>query len=160
VFFYFSVVGSKSETVPLLFTGSVSATSANPNSTGAAASFDFPGGQFEACSSGPAEACVPGGSKSIFTTYNADPNSLYFASVSAGGTFGRQESIWTLMDLQESWNASADMRIQIDPTFADAKDFKLEFSPNPPGVPEPGSLLLLGTGLLALVGFNLRRFIA
>jgi hypothetical protein len=159
VFFYFSVVGSKSETVPLLFTGSVTATSANPSFTGAAASFDFPGGQFTACPPVEPPICVPGGSKvSIFTTYNAVPNSLYFASVTIGASFGRQESIWTTQELQESWNASADMRVQIDPTFADAKDFKLEFSPNPPGVPEPGSLLLLGIALLVLAGFNQKRF--
>jgi hypothetical protein len=59
------------------------------------------------------------------------------------------------------WSAMVDPTVQIDPTFlADNPGYSLEIDPNPPGtspVPEPGSLLLLGTGMISLVGMVRRR---
>jgi len=160
--FYFSVVDSKSETAPLIFTG-IGGADAN-GQVGIAAAFvrweidgsGAPVGNFTACSAPgrPPGTCDPfPPSFNVSMTYNAIPSSLYKVDVYTMGINGN--------DPGDSWSASANLKVRIDPTFADASDFTLEFSPNefsPNPAPELGSLLLLGTGLLALVGFNLKRF--
>lgn len=151
VTFYFSVVGSKSETVPLLFTGKGDAFTLSAGDAAVAeASVNTPSGNFDACHS---ETCLSVGGPpdhfSFSTIYNASPNHVYVASVSADGS-----GLSVPMDFL---NFSADLKVQIEPSFVDASDFKLEFSPpSSSNVSEPGSLLLLGTGLLVLVGFKMK----
>lgn len=74
--------------------------------------------------------------------------------VAVGSTFDNQPGIFF---------ASVDPMITIDPSFAQANQFSLVFSPNSSGggaVPEPGSLELLGTGLLSLAGLFWRKTVA
>jgi hypothetical protein len=60
-----------------------------------------------------------------------------------------------------SWSATLDPMVEIDPAFlADNPGYSLEIDANPPGTsaaPEPGSLLLLGTGMISLAGVVRRR---
>jgi hypothetical protein len=60
-----------------------------------------------------------------------------------------------------SWSATVDPMVEIDPTFlADNPGYSLIIDANPPGTssaPEPGSLLLLGTGMISLAGVVRRR---
>ena len=156
--FYFSAVGSKSEAVPLIFavSGDASADTGS-DSTYASVLVSTPKGDFFtdfSSGGGPCGAtCFP--AFSFSTTYSAIPNSVYVASVSGGGSGGPQFYPGSTLDF------SADLMVQIDPTFADASDFNLGFSPLPTSnVPEPASIMLLGTGLLVLVGFSLKRLVA
>ena len=148
--FSFSVVGSKSESVPLFFIGSgIADVFTGGNATGSVFA-SFPGGNFGACESGaPSGTC---GTLPLefdfFSSFDAIPNTIYQAGVSAFAE--------GLQFPEDSWHSFSDLTVRIDPNFVDAKDFTLEFSQ----VPEPGSLLLLGTGLLVLVGFSLKRVVA
>jgi hypothetical protein len=139
--------------VPLIFSGTVT-TSASGIQAAASASFETPGGAIDACSksNGP---CGGVGSNSGTINYNATPGSIYDVEVNAGGGSGVGSG---------TWFASADPQVEIDPSFAYANDFTLEFSPAatsgtggtnpPPTVPEPSNLALLFVGLSALLGFT------
>ncbi|MGO9275529.1 MAG: PEP-CTERM sorting domain-containing protein [Terriglobia bacterium] len=156
VLFYFSVecsIGTcPSETVPLIFTGSGSSSASGPY-TEALAYFNTPGGTLYACSATGSAVAACGTDPSAFsgfTTYSIRPDILndaavYFTGASVGSG---------------SWSYSVDGTVEIDPSFADAGDFKLEFSPNPATVPEPSSLWLFGTGLFALLGAVKSRWLA
>lgn len=109
----------------------------------------------DACSksNGP---CGGSASNSATLTYNASPGAIYDIEVNAGGGSGVGSG---------TWFASADPEAEIDPSFAYAKDFTLEFSPGPnsgaggtnppPTVPEPSNVTLLSVGLSALLGLRL-----
>jgi len=138
--------------VPLIFTGSVS-TSAS-GTADASASFETPGGALNACSTsnGP---CGSPGSNSGSINYNASPGAIYDVEVNAIGASG---------DGSGTWFAAADPQVEIDPSFAYASDFTVEFSPGgtsggggtnpPPSVPEPSTLALLSVALSALLGLT------
>jgi hypothetical protein len=147
VTFFFSVVGSGSELVPLLFTASGSTSASGPD-TEAQAYFETPGGDLYACSATGSAVGACGTEPSSFSgslMYNATPGDLYDLSIMTLGA----ASLGT-----GSWSTSLDpqMMVEINPSFADAGDFTLEFSPNVAVTTEPSSLYLLATGLLALVG--------
>jgi len=162
VTYYFEVVGSTSEPVPLDISGSgsASATSANNFAVYGSAGFITPFGDATACSSPQVGACpVPSPTVGIVqnpfsVTLDGDvtPGRIYEIDVSAGGDangfFG------------SSFSASIDPQVTIDPSFADASDFTLEFSPNPTSaVPEPSStslLLVICLGLGAVRRFRFR----
>ena len=153
VTFYFSVVGSKSETVPLIFAGNGNGYVYSGGFGDALASVKTPSDDYSLDFSG--AGCDPAicGSFSFSTHYSAFPNYVYAASISGAGT--------GLGEPGDFLEFSADLNVQIDPTFADAGDFKLEFSTFPTSiVSEPGSLLMLGTALLALFGFSRKRLMA
>ena len=82
---------------------------------------------------------------------NVTPGRIYEVDVSAGGAANDS--------LGSSFSASIDPQVTSDPSFADASDFTLEFSPNPPStVPEPSSMSLLlaiclGLGAVRRFGF-------
>jgi hypothetical protein len=158
VTYYFEVVGSPS--VPVLIditgTGSASATSANNSGQYAAAGFVTPFGDLSACYSSAVGACSPGVSipTSFSTTLSGylTPGTIYEIDVSAGGTAGGF--------FGSAFSASADPQVAIDPSFPDASDFTLEFSPNfTSAAPEPSSasLLAIGLGLGAVLRFRSAR---
>jgi hypothetical protein len=142
--------------VPLIFSGSVT-TSATGTQAASSASFETPAGSIDACSksNGP---CGSQASNSGTSTYNALPGSIYDIEVNAGGGSGVGSG---------TWFASADPEVEIDPSFAFAGDFTLEFSPDgtssgggttpPPSVPEPSNLAQLSVGLSALLGLTAMR---
>ncbi len=156
IIFYFSVecsiVTCPSETVPLIFTGSGSSSASGPY-TEALAYFSTLGGTLAACSATGSAVAACGTYPSAFsgfTTFSVSPDILYSVlSEFTGATVG-----------SGSWSYSVDGTVKINPSFADAGDFALEVSPNPATVPEPSSLWLLGTALLALLGAVKSRWLA
>ena len=151
VYFYFSVapLGAVSEPVPLIFTGSGS-TSASGLDSGANAVFDTPGGVLYACSGVEGFCGAKPSSFSGTLTYDAIPNALYDIEVIANGG----SSVG-------GFSATVDPMVEIDPTFADAADFALEFSANPTTttIPEPPTwtLVILGLGMATFSRMR-RRF--
>ena len=153
VTFSFSVIGSKSETVPLIFTGFGDATmSTGSEASSAFAYVNTPGGDFTACFIAGIPPCYYQGLSSSFsfsTNYNASPNFLYNVSVSGLGHGGSDFFPGSTLAFD------AGLKVEIDPNFVDASDFKIEFSSAPTrNVQEPSSLLMLGAGLLALLGLQ------
>jgi hypothetical protein len=144
VTFFFAVVGSKSERVPIIFNASGSASYIGAGSS-ANVTFETPVGDLSACSMGPAAGqCTPGvPSFSSFLHGTVNPGTMYQISVAISG--------FVVSDIPGSWNASVDPQVAIDPSFADASDFTLEFSPNPmSAAPEPSSMLLTLFSFLCL----------
>jgi hypothetical protein len=147
VVFYLIVSGSAPDvtTVPLIFSGNDTTSASGPEAE-AQGDFETPGGQINSCSASGVYAGRCGSqpsSNSGSLDYNATPGELLVMSFLATGV----SSLGT-----GSWSASVDPEVEIDPSFADASDFALEFSASSSSVPEPSSTLPLCIGLLAVLG--------
>jgi hypothetical protein len=158
VTFYFSVVGSKSEPVPLIFTGSGIPVYSDPARPEQFVSVEVqPGGDFQACVAGGFDVCDPNlpngipNSFSFSNTFNALPNDVYGVTVSGGGGLSCSCSVGA------AWSVNANFGVTIDPSFADASDFNLEFGPAS-NVPPARKSLDARNCLLALVGLNPIKF--
>jgi PEP-CTERM motif len=141
--YYFEVEGpSGSVPVLVLAAGQAQTTSTAYYSD---ATFDIQnGGTYEVNESADATANTPA-SFSFNQTVDMSANSVQEVDISAGVSIG----------FTGSGNAWVDPQISIDPTFANASEYTLVFSPN--FVPEPPAtrLLIFGFGLGGL--FGLRR---
>ncbi len=154
---YFELVGSAPgvTTVPIIFTSNAttSASSGTGGDASATAGFGLYG-YFDdvACSGYDCNSSIDPSSFAGTNSADLYPNVVvYDLSIYVKGSAGLGNG---------TWSATLDPMIEIDPSFADASDFTLEVSPNPAGTspaPEPGSLLLLGTGMIVLAGMVRRR---
>jgi hypothetical protein len=151
VIFYFIVSGPANTEVPLIVTASGS-TSASGVDVISQSQFMSPGGSFDACSSsgaGAAGACSNGTGGVEPTSYSGQK----LFSVSSDTL----EDIEVIVSGASSsgsgtWSASVDPTVEINPDFADAAEFTIEFSPNvaPANMPEPPTWTLLLIGMAAL----------
>ena len=146
VSYFFIVSGSKSELVPLIFTGKGS-TSATGFTANAWAAFETPAGTLAACSvtatSGSSCGSVTASSFSSTLQGNVIPGTIYEIDVAImGSTTGGTTS-------GGSWAANVDPEVMIDPSFADKNLFSLQFSPL--GASEPSSISLLSLSCAAVI---------
>ncbi|MGD0519895.1 MAG: PEP-CTERM sorting domain-containing protein [Terracidiphilus sp.] len=153
---YFEVVGPASDVpnVPIIFTGTA-VTSVNSDTDASASAIFQLYYYFDdtACSGYGCDSSLwPSSFTSLQTEEYLYPNTVYAPSIGIVGDAGEGDG---------TWYASLDPLIEIDPTFPDASDYSLEFSPNPSGTstvtPEPGTLTLFGSGLFVLAGAVRRR---
>jgi hypothetical protein len=143
---YFEIEGPAGILVPLIITadGTTSATGVEASSL---IQVYFGGGSFLACSgTGPsAESC--GSEPASFSgsqSFNLESDELsdYEVIVAGSSTEGTG-----------SFSAALDPTVEINPSFADASEFSLVFSPNV-SVPEPSALTLGSLGLLGMLGLK------
>jgi hypothetical protein len=112
-----------------------------------------PGGGLNACSAGAFYASSCTGEPPAFSS--AVPFSL-----APGTQSDISISVACNLETTGTCSASIDPMIEIDPTFADANQYSLVFSPavGSTATPEPSSLPLLGvSGLLVLLGLKRKK---
>jgi hypothetical protein len=151
--FFFYVTGPGNAPVPLIFsaTGTTSVTGGQAYGQVEVVS---PGGGLNACSAtGPyASTCSNVPQPSAFSSalpFSLAPNALSDVTI----------TIACNLETTGTCAASVDPMIEIDPTFVDASQYTLVFSPavGGTGAPEAASLAMLGIGGLVFVGMYKRK---
>jgi len=160
VAFFFTVAGPAGQSVPILIAGTGS-TSVEPSETGTiafasstVAFFPIPNSddgeeQLYGCSAiGTTAVCLSPSGYSATLAYDAIPGTVYEIDVGTTCDGGSGNT---------SCSASADPMVEINPAFAEASEYSLEFSPNPAGTgtgtaptPEPSTVGLLALGLIGV----------
>jgi PEP-CTERM motif len=139
----FEIVGPAAASVPVLFQGSNSVwesitTDTSTVSTSSAATI--------VDSANNTIAIEDGGNYNV--TLSLMPNATYYVDLGASYMVDTQNTVFV--------SAFADPSLTIDPSFPNAGDYSILYSPDlvPSGVPEPGTLALLGIGLLPLLALR------
>jgi tetratricopeptide (TPR) repeat protein len=145
VTFWTEVVGPPGEIVPLVLTGSESTGASGRAQAQAEINLDNEF-TFSACADtfNSPSLCEFPEFRTVSLHISVQTGQLFFISTEIEGGASQGTGIWS---------ANVDPMVTIDPSFANASEFSLEFSPNVPGstaTPEPSSSLLLG--LLVLLG--------
>lgn len=146
---FFEVKGQSGAWVPVLFTAS-GTTSVSGIAATSTASLTVPyvNSPIRACSTTTGSCGAPP-TFSVAMDVNIPSNYVLSFSIGAGG-------LATADFLNgSSYSASVDPMVEIDPNFAQANQFSLVVSPSP--TPEPGSLVMFGSGVLGLAAMVRRR---
>jgi len=154
--FSFSVIGSKNELVPIIINANGTAETTGAGKAQYAEADIIVQGENYAI---PYTALFAGSNYQGLTLPPSFAGPLKIAGPPGAAFEIEVEALCQASNAVSSCGASVDPMVEIDPSFPDAADFTLEFSPNLPTtpVPQPSSLLLLGTGLLALLGAGMYK---
>jgi hypothetical protein len=152
--YYLEVVGPTDIDVPLLITASGSTSANGPEALGRSLVL-FAGGEFVACSGTGLDAavCENGSGQPYPTSFSGtqsltvESNTLADVGVSLSGDSELGSG---------SFSANVDPTVEIDPTFADASEFTLVFSPDV-SAPEPGTAVFALAAFFGLASMLLKR---